>query len=579
MSGDGLAPASFSTFERRLVAYLVALWRLRPPIRPAGPVDDGLPARRVGIADDRIRVPDQLAGAAAGGAADPAADLYRAALVHAGAHLRFSGPRFPVGGLKPLQVALVSLIEDARVEHLAMREHPGLIRVWRPFHVAEAGGTATAPGLMARLARALIDPGHADDDAWIAKGRRLFFDGRAEWGDPAISRRIGGLLGNDLGQMRLSFNARTHVVEPAYRDDNLGLWDYGETPQAPPGETETRHDAFRSEREERDHGPPDDSPPPDRSSVTETAARPVGEEEAVAPPVHYPEWDDRIGLERPNWTRLVERAAGMGEAAIIHRAVERHDAAGSRLAALVRAAGAGRPEWRRRQPEGDRLDLDACIDAVVARRHGAIPDSRIHAASRHRPRDLSVLLLLDVSASTGDRVPGGTRPILAVERDAAALLAQALDRIGDPFAIHAFRSNGRQDVGYYRIKDFGQAYDDAARARLAGLRAGLSTRLGTALRHGGRLLARQPSHRRLLLVVTDGAPSDIDTPDRRLLVEDARRAVLALPALGIDAFAVGLDPGGRGYLSRMFGARNLAIIDRPERLPDVLPSLVLALSR
>lgn len=569
-------PVPFAPFERRLSAYLVALWRLRAPIRPMHPDANSTPPRRLRLTDGLIWVPDSLPGVHA----DQAAGLYRAALVHAGAHLRFSGPRFPVGTLKPIQVALVSLIEDARVEHLAMRDYPGLLHMWRPFHVAEGSGTPNAPGLMARLARALIDPDHDDGDAWVKKGRSLFFDGRAEWETHEFSRRVGGLLGNDLGQMRLSFNPKTHVVEPAYRDDNLGLWE-SDLPASAEGETAC--ESLRTEREERDDGRFDDASPgaevEERAPVTETPACPAGEEKMAAPPALYSEWDYRIARERPNWVRVVERVPGVEDPVEVRNAATRHAAVADRLAALVRAAGVGRPQRLRRQLEGDRLDLDACIEVMVSRCRNEIPDPRVHAALQHRARDLSALLLLDVSASTGDQVPDGARPVLAVERDAAALFAAALDRIGDRFAIHAFRSNGRSNVSYYRLKDFAQAYDDAAMARLASLSPGLSTRLGAALRHGGRLLARQSSHRRLLLVVTDGEPSDIDVADRRLLVEDARQVVFSLAAQGIDVFGIGLDPGGRDCLTRMFGPRNSTVVDRVERLADLLPNLFLTLSR
>lgn len=566
-------PVAFATYERRLGAWLIALWRLRPPIRPAGPGADGAPARRPGLSDGLIWVPDRLRGVPA----DRAAALYRAALAHAGAHLRFSGPRFPVGGLKPIQVALVSLVEDARVEHRAMAEYPGLFRVWRPFHAAEPGGVANAPGLMARLARALIDPDYEDGDAWVAKGRRLFFEARADWGTPEVSRRIGGLLGNDLGQMRLSFNPKTHVVEPAYRDDNLGLW---EVDTAAPAEGETAYESLRTGREDGEGGDePPSGPAGERAPPSEAPAGSVGEEAMAAPPALYPEWDYRIGRERPNHVRLIERVPPAADPAGLHTAVAGHAAVTGRLAALVRDAGFDRPQRLRRRFEGDRLELDACIELMVARRRNEIPDPRVHAALQNRTRDLSALLLLDVSASTGDPGPEGARPVLEVEREAAALFAAALERTGDPFAIHAFRSDGRNDVRYYRLKDFRQSCGAAALARLAGAGAGLSTRLGAALRHGGRLLARQPSHRRLLLVITDGEPSDIDVADRRLLVEDARQAVFTLATQGIDVFAISPGPGGRAPLARMFGAGGFTIVDRVERLPELLPNLFLTLSR
>jgi nitric oxide reductase activation protein len=150
--------------------------------------------------------------------------------------------------------------------------------------------------------------------------------------------------------------------------------------------------------------------------------------------------------------------------------------------------------------------------------------------------------------------------------------------LGDPFAIHAFCSNGRDEVRYIRVKDFDDSFDGLAKRRLAGLEGALSTRIGAAIRHAGAELARRRSHRRLLLVVTDGEPSDVDVGDRAYLVEDARKAVLTLAHQGIDVFCVGLDAGGDSYLSRIFGRRNVLQIDRLERLPEKLPLLYLRLT-
>ncbi len=568
---------AFSAVERRLKAYLAALWRLRAPVRhPKADAAGGVP-RRASFSDGLVWMPETFRGVAG----QRAEDLFRASLVHIGAHLRHSGPRFPVGSLKPLQVALVSLIEDARVEQLAMRGYPGLRRLWLPFHVAEPGGAGTAPVLMARLARALIDPQYRDDNAWVAKGRALFFEREDSWADPAISRTIGGLLGNDLGQMRVQFNAKTYVVEPAYRDDNLGLWDFGDSAAANRAEAETVYEAYRVEPAEQDGDPSGVPPEPQKADPAERPDRgtPAPDDpEIAAPPVRYPEWDYLIGRERPDWSRVVERFAYEGSARSIDRIIDQHKAVVERLTALVRSAKVSRPAWLRRQPEGDRLDLDACIEAALSRRRGETPDTRVYATLARRHRDLSVLLLLDISASTNDLVRGTDKSILTLERHATALFANTLAELGDPFAIHAFCSNGREEVRYYRIKDFRRPYDAVAKARLAGLAAELSTRLGTALKHAGRILARQSTHRRLLLVITDGEPSDIDIADRRYLLEDARKAVLALSHLGIDVFGIGLDPNGKEYLSRMFGQRNFLVMDRVERLPEKLPALYLRLS-
>jgi nitric oxide reductase NorD protein len=564
----------FSTLERQLKAYVMALWRLAPPLRAAGDSDGDRPGR-ASFAAGLVRVPASFPGMT--GAA--AAVLYRAALAHIGAHLRFGKAPFPVGSLKPMQVALVSLIEDARVEQLALQLYPGLLRLWLPFHVALPAGLVTGPALFARLSRALIDPAYEDEHGWVRKGRDLFFGAREGWQDPGISRSIGGLLGNDLGQMRVQFNAKTYAVEPPYRDDNHGLWDIGESGSA--AAADIIDESVRFER--LDHGGDADrqrqapARPPADEPFNRAALAPVDDGTGI-PVARYPEWDYLIGQDRPDWTTLVEYCGIDGRAATIDGILERHRPLVARLTALISAAKVSRPQRLRRQPDGDRLDLESCIDAAISHRLGHTPDPKVYAKLERRFRDLSVLLLLDVSQSTNDIVRGVGRSILELEREAAALLAHAMTELGDPFAIHAFCSDGRADVRYCRVKDFDAPYDVAARRRLAGLGARFSTRIGAALRHAGREIAGRRSHRRLLLAITDGEPSDVDVADRRYLAEDARRAVLALAHRGVDVFCVGLDAGGDSHLERIFGRRNVMHIDRIERLPSRLPMLYLRLT-
>ncbi|HYH17725.1 MAG TPA: hypothetical protein VD995_03815 [Azospirillum sp.] len=570
------ADLGFSAVERRLKAYLLALWRLRAPIRPVGAAGSDGPPRRVSFASGIIRVPESFRGYEG----PVAMALFRASLAHVAAHFRFTRRRFAVGRLKPLQVALVSLVEDARVEQLAMAEFPGLRRLWLPFHVAEPGDAPIAPSLMARLSRALVDPAYQDDDAWVRKGRQLFFDTRDRWDDPAISRHIGGLLGNDLGQMRVQFNARTYVVEPVYRDDNAGLWDFGD--RAPsPGASDTLVESVRIDRIDDSPAPDRRRPDPQPQDADDGAPHRAAEDTQDAPGVpvaRYPEWDHLIAREREDWTTVVDYPAEPGDPRKVDRVLEERPDLAYRIRALVRSAKVSRPVRLRRQSEGDRLDLNACVGAAVTRRLGQSPDPRVYETSVRRDRDLSVLVLLDVSESTNDKVLGGITSVLGLERDATALLAHGMAELGDPFAIHAFCSNGREEVRYLRVKDFGRPYDAAARARLAGLRGGLSTRIGAALRHAGAALAPQLTHRRLLLCITDGEPSDIDVFDRRYLVEDARHTVMALSRQGIDTFCVGLDTAGEAYLTRIFGRRNVLQVDRLDRLPETLPSLYFRLT-
>ena len=190
---------TFSRNERILKAYATSLWGQPPVLRSAVAPPGGQLARRVNIAGGVVRIPPVFRGVPKGALPQ----LFRACVAHATAHVALTRNRFPIGSLKPVQMALIGLVEDARVEALAMRCFPGLRRLWAPFHVAEPSGVITAPTLLARLARALFDADYADPDGFVNKGpcaicrrsaqaRRYFAqpaDRRATWQRPRSNAR------------------------------------------------------------------------------------------------------------------------------------------------------------------------------------------------------------------------------------------------------------------------------------------------------------------------------------------------------------------------------------------------------
>jgi nitric oxide reductase NorD protein len=565
-----LGSISFLEVEAELKAFVIALWG-RVPLLRSFPADNTQgPQRRTAIAGPLIRMPEVYRGVQG----EAARALYRAAAAHAQAHLVLGQGLFPVGTLKPLQIALVNLIEDARIEALAMRALPGLWRLWSPYHVASPSGVVAAPTLLARLARALFDPTYEDDNAFVAKGRTMFAAAQQRIGDPAISREIGMLLGNDLGQMRVQFNVKAYAVEPVYRDDGLGLWDFGEN--APPsGEViELPIDAVRIERQES----PDSNAAPDDDNPTIGRGRPVAPDERGIVIARYPEWDRAHAIERPEWTVVREVAPRLGDPRSIEEALDRADVLRSRIGRLVRGVRIGRKIRLNRQHEGHDLDIDAVLDAGIALRTRREPDPRVFRSSTSVHRDLAALLLIDVSESTRDRLASGAT-VLAVERLAVAVLSEAMGRLGDPFSLLAFASDGREDVKMTTVKSFDEPYDRACKSRLAGLTSGLSTRLGAALRHAGRVIGATASTRKLVIVLTDGEPSDIDVSDPLDLIEDARRAGIGLHTAGIDAYGVVLGQAGISAASRIFGRGNTMMVHRVEELPDRLAQLYFRLAR
>lgn len=469
-------------------------------------------------------------------------ELQRAAVAHAAAHLLYSTPGQSTGTLKPLGLAVVSAVEDARVEQLLTRRLPGA-RAWfdAPLRAALEARGLSAAALLSRLDLALHDEVQADDNHWVDKARTLFDAARRAHGleDAMAFRRLAGLLANDLGQMRVRFEPRQHAVAAPYRDDHSYLW------QHPADETASPRDLQR-------HVP--DLPASPQSQVTPQAV--------TALPHPYPEWDYRSGLLRSDWCTLYElRAPAAAGLPVDTR---------RRCLPIRPQPGPGRR--LRRQQEGETLDLDAAIEAAVDRRRGHPPTGRIFQRAGPQTAPLSLLLLLDCSQSTAEVGPDG-RSFLQIEQEAALLLARAVQGSGGRIAVHAFCSDTRAQVRYHRLLDFGTPLDRLAGERLQALGPAWSTRLGAALRHATALLARELAPRRALLVLTDGAPSDVDVHDAHYLVEDARAAVQAAAGQGLPVHGLVVDPGASDYARRIFGHQRHRLLGHARQLPRELMAL------
>jgi len=184
-----------------------------------------------------------------------------------------------------------------------------------------------------------------------------------------------------------------------------------------------------------------------------------------------------------------------------------------------------------------------------------------------------------LSESTNEKVLGQDQSVLDLTRQATVLLSDAINKIGDPFAIHGFCSDGRHDVEYYRFKDFEQPYNELPKSRLAGMTGQLSTRMGAAIRHATHYLNAQRTSKKLLMVITDGEPADVDVRDPQYLRYDAKKSVEDAARQGISTFCMTLDPRADQYVSRIFGAKNYMIVDQIARLPEKLPLLYAGLTR
>ncbi len=567
--------------QRRIALYLRALWAQEFPIRPASAAEI---KSRIGlrpyIESQAMYLPDACA---AHEGIDGMA-FYRAAAAHCAAHLvHHRQEPFSARKLKPLPIALIGLIEDARVEALAMRHYSGLKNLWGQFHTATPDQSRTAGEYLNRLARALLDENYADPDPWITLGRERFSSARDRLENHQVSWNIGMELAQAFSVKRLDFHPREAVLSARYRDDNYCLWDFRETRRKwrLTVSYDTPDQVIKADREMSGNvvqQVEDFTHAPD-AQWDEGAISVVARKEQPEVPIYYPEWDYQTRQERPAWSAVLEKTAQQGNPAIIDDIALQHRHIIGQMRDLLDAMHPQGVLRIRRLIDGDEIDLNLALESLIDYQAGIEPSPRVMMRNTRKSRDIVVMVLLDLSQSTNNRVAGHDHTVLDLTRQATALLAEAIQRVGDPFAIHGFCSNGRHEVAYYRLKDFSQHYDEASKARLAGMTGQLSTRMGTAIRHATRHLKKQNSLKKLLLVITDGEPADIDERDPRYLRFDTKRSVDEARSEGIIPYCISLDPCADQYVTRIFGVRNYMVVDHVERLPDRLPQLYAAITR
>jgi nitric oxide reductase NorD protein len=586
----------FVDVQRRINMYLRALWARDFFMRPTSGDFESRDGYKPFIEDYFLHLPDAFddVDGVSG------LELYRATAAHCAAHLVYTREPISAQALNPLQMAVISVIEDARVEALSIRAFPGLKQMWAKLHSAQAGQASTVGDYLNRLARALLDSDYQDEDAWIAEGRALFavaMQSEERRLTNTTSWEIGVALAHGLISKHIAYNPRTDLLSAPYRDDNRYFWEFEEfdfnKSQAAGFETVKqvrKHVSvmeFANELEVETAG--DDAQeiwvmseeffPYDAAQENGISFNEREGKEPVAEPHHYAEWDYQIQLERPAWATVLEKRAKSGDLQVIDKITADNKRIASRLKFLLDAMQPQGVQRIRKLEDGDEVDINAAISSMIDLRMGIQPDPRIMMRSVRKTRDISVMVLLDLSESTNEKVAGQEQTVLDLTRQACVLLSDAIHKIGDPFAIHGFCSDGRHDVEYYRFKDFSQPYNDEPKARLAGMTGQLSTRMGAAIRHSTYHLKQQRTAKKLLMVITDGEPADIDVRDPQYLRFDAKKAVEEAARNGINTFCMTLDPRADQYVSRIFGSKNYMVVDHIERLPEKLPLLYAGLTR
>lgn len=297
--------------------------------------------------------------------------------------------------------------------------------------------------------------------------------------------------------------------------------------------------------------------------------------EALSGVTTYPEWDVRSGAYLPAHVRVLSSKIEADRTSQLFN----HDSrAKARIRAVKRQFEALRPARISTSGhlDGDDIDADRAVRAQVDFLATGQGEDRIWRQTRPQERDLTVSILLDVSRSTESAVPGhghGGRAVIDIEREALTALAWGLSACGDDFAIHAFSSLKRDRVYVQCAKQFGEPMTPTVEARIGCLKPGFYTRLGAAIRHASAGLSAQSRRRRLLLVITDGKPNDLDHYEGRHGIEDSRMAVREARRIGHAVFGITIDRDSKSWFPRMFGQGGFALIPHPERLMQALPEI------
>lgn len=286
--------------------------------------------------------------------------------------------------------------------------------------------------------------------------------------------------------------------------------------------------------------------------------------------VPYDEWDYKMDDYKKDWCRVREMDMPESSARVYDGTVKEYYGL---VSILKRHFGMLRPDRIKRhfrEERGDDLDFDALVETMTERHAGVAPSDKIYIRRDKKLRDVSVAFLADMSFSTSDVLSSGKR-IIDVERDGLVLMAEALESIGDRWAVYGFSSEYREKVDFFVVKDFNEPFGEPVKMRFEGIRPIALTRLGAAIRHANSMLQKQDSLIRLLILLSDGRPYDVDYGDADYAVEDTRMALWEGRRKGINSFCITVDKKSREYLPHMYGDTNYTVIDNIDALPMTLP--------
>ena len=282
----------------------------------------------------------------------------------------------------------------------------------------------------------------------------------------------------------------------------------------------------------------------------------------------YPEWDYRLESYRKPGARVRILPALPGPQKWVDDTLKKHRS----ILHLIRRRFEmlrGERSRLRRQLDGEEPDLAAYVESQADFRAGLHLAQRVYQTERRARRSLALTLLIDVSGSTDSWISGNRR-VIDVEREALLLVCIALDGLQEPYSVLAYSGEGPNGVTVRELKAFDERHDNEVSLRIAALEPEHYTRSGAAIRHATALLMKEQATHRMLLLLSDGKPNDVDDYEGRYGVEDMRQAINESKLQGVFPFCLTIDVRAASYLPHVFGPHRYALLPRPELLPTVL---------
>ncbi|MEA1922521.1 MAG: VWA domain-containing protein [Pseudomonadota bacterium] len=309
------------------------------------------------------------------------------------------------------------------------------------------------------------------------------------------------------------------------------------------------------------------------------AAGAVLDQDEQVPTFWYDEWDYRLNDYLRNHVKLLEHRRVGGDDAFYQEAIADH---GGLIRRIRRNFELIRPEAiqiLRHWPEGDAFDYDALLEYAIDRKMRVTPDERLYRKRLKVDRDVALFVLVDLSSSTRKAVlDGGGKSILAVEKEALVLFCEALERVGDAYALAGFSGSGRLAAEFFYLKTFAEPLNDEVKGRIGGVRPEKNTRMGPAIRHAAKELKEYPARVKLMIILSDGLPNDQDYSNE-YAIADSRSAIRESRSSFIHVHAITINAVNSPHLDNLYGDVHHTVIADVKQLPDKLPRIYRALTR